>query len=193
MKGTNIMATKRSLKNRMGGIPQHYLTGRTSVETREAVVPQPTAIPAPLAPKAPTVACLLAPALQDLLTANGFDPKTVRLRGERSNPDELDQLAIFIDGSSDDETDEYGDVLPNQANYSVRLAVGETTIFEKGLIAEGCRGWPDEDLDGPQAAADAVLAQFGVQLQEDDSGISDGYGEWFVSYNVARADVPAGA
>ena len=187
------MATKRSLENRLDGIPRHYLTGRTSVETREAVVPQPTAISAPLAPKVPTVGCLLAPALQDLLTAKGIDPTTVRLRGERSNPDELDQLAIFIDGSSDDETDEYGDVLPNQANYSVRLVIGETTLFEAGLVAEGGRYWPDEDLSGPESAADAVLAQFGVELQDDDSGISDGYGEWSVSYNVARADVPTGA
>ena len=188
------MATKRSLENRLDGIPRHYLTGRTSVETREAVVPQPTAISAPLAPKVPTVGCLLAPALQELLTAKGIDPKTVRLRGERPNPDdEFEELTIFIEGYRDDEVDDDGELILDETFYSVRLELGDKTIFEEELPAGDGQVWPDEDLDGPQYAANDALVKFGIQLhndQDNDMG-GDCQGTSAFVYDVHRTEVPA--
>ena len=136
----------------------------------------------------------LAPALQNLLTKNGFDPKTVRLRGERPNPDdEFDELTLYIEGYRDDEVDDDGELILDETFYSVILSVGEKTIFEEELPAGEGQVWPDEDLDGPQYAANDALAKLGIELhndQDNDMG-DDGQGTFTFVYNVHRTEVPA--
>lgn len=187
------MSTQKKKIVRKDGISQSYHVGRAPVEAREAIVTPQTAAPAPLAPKVSKAPRPLAPALQELLTRKGIDPATVRLRGERPNPDDHDELTIFIDGYRDDEADDDGELILDEAFYSVRLTVGDKTIFEEELDAGDGRVWPDEDLDGPQYAANDALAKLGVELhndQDNDLG-DDGQGTQSFIYNVHRTEVPA--
>lgn len=91
--------------------------------------------------------------------------------------------------------DDDGELILDETFYSFRLTVGEKTIFEEELAAEDGRVWPDEDLDGPEYAADRALAEFGIQLHNDDDNAcgDDGQGTWSFIYNVVRADASATA
>ena len=183
------MTTRRNTL-RADGIRQTYHVGRTPVEPREATAKPQTAPFAPLAPKAPHP---LAPALQELLVKNGIDPKTVRLRGEKPNDDDLDELTIFIEGYRDDEVDDDGELILDETFYSVRLELGDKTIFEEELPAGEGQVWPDEDLDGPQYAANDALVEFGIELHNDQDNEmgDDGQGTFAFVYDVHRAEVPA--
>ena len=182
------MTTKKTLR-RKDGVTQSYHVGRAPVEAREAVAKPPAATPAPRAPKAPRP---LAPALQDLLTKNGINPATVRLRGEQPNDDDLDELAIFIDAFKDDEVDDEGELILDETFYSVRLAFGDKSIFEEELAVGEGRAWPDEDLDRPEYAAELAISEFGIRLHNDGDNAcgSDDRGTWSFIYNVVRAEVP---
>ncbi|MHC5796145.1 hypothetical protein ACVXZ4_08310 [Lacisediminihabitans sp. FW035] len=190
------MPTKRTIKTRVDGLKQAYHTGRTPVEPREAVTKPPVAAVAPLAPAPVSKRKVqpLAPALQDLLAARGIDPKTLRLRGERPNPDdEFNELTIFIEGYRDDEVDDDGELILDEAFYSARLTVGEKSIFEGELATDDGRAWPDEDLEGPEKASNRALAEFGIQLHTDGDNFcgDDGQGTFAFVYNVRRTEAPA--